>query len=334
MSQEYLDLLRKAVAETDSILILPHNNPDPDAIASALALQFVLSEKLGVNSSLAYQGIIGRAENRALVRYLEHPLQHITRLDWSEFVPVALVDTQPGVGNVSLPPQSGVVMVIDHHDLDEPQTVANFTDIRPDLGATSTILTEYLQAAGLEPATPLATALFYGIKTNTLGLGRNASPADIAAYFYLQSQVDVEALAKIEQAQVPASYFKSFDAALRTARIHGNVVISFLETVTYPDLPAEMADLLLRLERAQWVVCMGLYEDVLVLSVRTRNRRGAGQLIRAIVEDRGRCGGHGTIAGGQVPLHGQDPEQLVHHLSQRALQHLNISAEGVGQPLI
>ena len=104
MSQKYLELLREAVADTGSILILPHNNPDPDAIASALALQFVLREKLGVNSSLAYQGIIGRAENRSLVRYLEHPFQHITSLDWSALVPVALVDTQPGAGNVSLPP--------------------------------------------------------------------------------------------------------------------------------------------------------------------------------------------------------------------------------------
>lgn len=335
MSQEHLALLLETVGDAGSILILPHNNPDPDAIASALALQHVLSEKTGLNSSIAYEGNIGRAENRALVRYLNHPLQPITSLDWSEKVPVALVDTQPGAGNVTLPPQSGVVLVIDHHDQYEPIPVADFTDVRPDLGATSTILVEYLQAAELKPSPPLATALFYGIKTNTMGLGRNASPADTAAYFYLQSRIDIEALARIEHAQVPPNYFKSFDAAVRKARIYGNVVISYLGSMDYPDLTAELADLLLRLEKSQWVICMGAYEEVLILSVRTRYRRGgAGRLIRAIVENRGSCGGHGTIAGGQVPLQGQDPEQLAHHLGQRVLQYLNISAARVGRPLI
>ena len=209
-----------------------------------------------------------------------------------------------------------------------------FIDIRPELGATSTILVEYLQAAGLEPTSPLATALFYGIKTNTMGLGRNASPADTAAYLYLQSRIDAEALAKIEHVQVPANYFRSFEAALRAARIYGDVVISYLGAMDYPDLTAEIADLLLRLEGSQWVICAGLYEDLLIMSVRTRNRRGAGRLIQAIVQDQGRCGGHGSIAGGQVPLHGQDPEQLAYELSRRAFPYLDIAAEEVGTPLV
>jgi nanoRNase/pAp phosphatase (c-di-AMP/oligoRNAs hydrolase) len=335
MSQNHLALLIEAVGSAESVLILPHNNPDPDAIASAVALCYLLEEKLSVKGHIAYRGIIGRAENRALVRYLDHPLQPMAGVDWSELVPVALVDTQPGAGNITLLAQSGVVIVIDHHDRREPVTIVSFADIRPDLGATSTILVEYLQAAGLEPAPPLATALFYGIKANTMGLGRNASPADTAAYFYLQSRIDVKALAKIESAQVPANYFKSFDIALRSARIYGDVVISYLGSMDYPDLTAEMADLLLRLERSQWIICMGLYEDVLILSVRTRNRRGgAGKLIQAVVEDSGTCGGHGTIAGGQVPLHGQDPEQLANHLGQEVLQYFNFSAEEGGQPLI
>jgi nanoRNase/pAp phosphatase (c-di-AMP/oligoRNAs hydrolase) len=334
MSQEHLALLLEAVGDAGSILILTHNNPDPDAIASALALQCVLKEKSGVNSSIAYGGIIGRAENRALVRYLDHPLQPITSLAWSKSVPVALVDTQPGKGNVTLPPQSDIAVVIDHHDQFQPITVANYADIRPDLGATSTILVEYLQAAALEPTLPLATALFYGIKANTAGLGRNASPADMAAYFYLQSRIDVEALAGIEHAQVPASYFKSFDTALQTGRIYRDIVISYLGLMDYPDLTAELADLLLRLEKSQWVICIGMYEDVLILSVRTRHERGAGRLIQAIVEDRGSCGGHGTIAGGQVPLSGQNPDQLADHLGQRVLRYFDISTEGTGQPLI
>ena len=120
MSHEQLAFLLEAVAGQGTILVLPHNNPDPDAIASALALQHVLKETRGVKSRIAYEGIIGRAENRALVRYLDHPLQPITGLDLSEFASVALVDAQPSAGNVILPPRCNVSIVIDHHDLVEP----------------------------------------------------------------------------------------------------------------------------------------------------------------------------------------------------------------------
>ncbi len=103
-SQERLSALLEAVTNSSTILILPHNNPDPDSIASMLALGHLLGEIAGVKSLFAYHGIIGRAENRALVRYLDPPLQPMASLDWPELAPVALVDTQPSAGNVTLPP--------------------------------------------------------------------------------------------------------------------------------------------------------------------------------------------------------------------------------------
>jgi nanoRNase/pAp phosphatase (c-di-AMP/oligoRNAs hydrolase) len=174
-------------------------------------------------------------------------------------------------------------------------------DVRETVGVTSTILTEYLKSAGLEPTPLLATALFYGIKTDTRGLGSNhTSPADVAAYSYLQSRIDVDQLAKIEQVQVPVNYFKSFDFALRSARIYSNVVISYLGLMDYPDLTAEIADLLLRLEKSQWVICMGFYEVEMIISVRARSRRSrAIRLIQSIVGENGRCGGHGPLLEGK-----------------------------------
>ena len=181
----------------------------------------------------------------------------------------------------------------------------------------------------------LATALFYGIKTDTLGLVRGASPADVAAYFYLQPLVDVEALVAIERAQVPVEYFQRLDAALHSAQVYGNVVTSFVGPMRRPDLAAEMADLLLRLRGMQWAICIGSYKNELVLSIRTRSGRpGAGQLAQAIVGEQGTAGGHGTMAGGQVPLRGADPEQLARELVQRALQRLSVSAEDAGEPLV
>jgi nanoRNase/pAp phosphatase (c-di-AMP/oligoRNAs hydrolase) len=334
-SQNRLDLLFAAVGDAGRILILPHNDPDPDAVASAVALRHLLMEALNVESAIAYQGIIGRAENRALVRYLGQPLRPLTDADLAEQAPIALVDTQPGAGNNALQAGSEVTIVIDHHTWREPTATAAYVDVRPDVGASSTILTEYLQAAGLEPEPPLATVLFYGIKTDTRGLSRGAGPADAAAYFYLQPRIDVQALAEIEYSQVPASYFKSFDATMQAARVYDGVVVAYVGLMAYPDLTAEMARLLLRLEKSQWIVCMGVHQEVLILSVRTQGPTGrAEELVQAIVGDEGTAGGHGPMAGGQIPLKGRDPEQIVHLLQQRTLRVLQVPPEVRGERLI
>jgi nanoRNase/pAp phosphatase (c-di-AMP/oligoRNAs hydrolase) len=336
MLQERLELLFKAVGDADRIVILSHNDPDPDVIASAVALRFLLAETLGVESRITYKGIIGRAENRALERYLGHPLQPLTDSDLRRPVPIALVDTQPGAGNNALLPGLRVAIVIDHHPRRDASAAALFADVRPDIGATSTMLTEYLQAAGLELAPQLATALFYGIKTDTLGLSRGAGPADAAAYSYLQPKIDVRALGEIEHAQVPAGYFRSFDAALRAVRVHNGIVTAYLGPMDYPDLAAEMADILSRLQQSKWVICMGVLQGVLFLAVRTRSlEAGAGHLVQAIVGRDGTAGGHGPSAGGQVPLQGRDPEQVARQLSERALRVLRAAPESMpGEPLI
>jgi nanoRNase/pAp phosphatase (c-di-AMP/oligoRNAs hydrolase) len=228
-----------------------------------------------------------------------------------------------------------VAIVLDHHALQEATADADFADVRPELGATSTILAQYLQAAGIEPSPSLATALFYGIKTDTMGLGRGAGSEDVEAYFYLQPRIDVEALVEIERAQVPAEYFKKLDTTLRAARVYDDVVISYLGAMGRPDLAAEMADLLLRLKGVRWAICTGVYRDDLILAVRSRGRRGkAGQLAQKIIGEQGMAGGHGTMAGGQIPLGGKDPKRVARRLGQRALDHLEIARGTRGRPLI
>jgi nanoRNase/pAp phosphatase (c-di-AMP/oligoRNAs hydrolase) len=334
MPDEHLNRLFEAVGQSRSVLILPHNDPDPDAIASAVALRHLLTEKLDVEAQVAYQGIIGRAENRALVRYLGNPFRRLTTSDLRRSDCIALVDAQPGAGNVTLSPESSVAIVIDHHPPREATGAAAFADVRPEVGATSTILTEYLQTAGLKPSQPIATALFYGIKADTMGLIRSTSPVDAAAFCYLQSQVDMEALSKIEHAQVPAEYFKSYVLALQSARIYDRVVVAYLGSVDYPDLGAEMADILLRLRGVRWVVCIGTYQDLVMVSVRTRDRQGAGQLVQDIVGNQGTAGGHGTMAGGQIPIRDEDSEPLARQLGRRALEYLKVAPEMAGEPLV
>ncbi len=328
-----LDELLRAVEGVERLLILPHNDPDPDALASALALRYLLANRLGRDVPIVYRGIIGRAENKALVRYLGRPLRRLTAAELRDAGGIALVDTQPGTGNNALPAGQVPLLVFDHHPWRSETAAAPFADVRPEVGATTTILASYLAEAGLEPDVPLATALFYGIKTDTLGLLRAASPLDMEIYYNLQRKIDVEALAEIENAQVPADYFQRLDAALHTARVYDGVVLSYIGTMAHSDMVAELADLLLRLEGTRWAVCMGHFKDELIVSVRSRHPRGgAGGLVQSIIGSDGTAGGHGTMAAGHLPLSGRDPEELVRQLSRELLYTLGVRDEG--QPLL
>jgi nanoRNase/pAp phosphatase (c-di-AMP/oligoRNAs hydrolase) len=330
-----LDQLRDALEGQKKLLILPHNDPDPDAIASAVSLRYLVAEMFGIEAWIRYDGIIGRAENKALIRYLKYPLKRLRPNEIDQQLSIALIDTQPGAANHPLPESVQPTIVIDHHTLSDSPTQARFTDVRPEIGASATILTEYLQAEDTNLPSWLATALFYGIKTDTMGLGRGASENDIAAYFYLQPKIDVEALVQIERAQVPAIYFISLNLALQATRLYGDMAISYLGLMKYPDLGAEIADLLLRLQGIKWVICFGVYNTDLILSVRSRSQRiGAGDLAQHIVGDQGSAGGHGTMAGGQIRLNQQDPSDLAEKLTNISLQYIKGDASLVGKPLI
>lgn len=331
-----IDKLHEALIGFKKLLIIPHNDPDPDAIATAVGLRYLVFEKHGIEAHIGYRGIIGRSENKALVRYLNHPLHKLDNQEIAQGIPIALVDTQPGAGNNPLPKDIPATIVIDHHTWRDKSSEAQFFDVRPEIGATATIMTEYLQSAGLAFPTYLSTALFYGIKTDTMGLGRAASAADVDAYFFLQSRVDVEALVQIEHSQVPINYFKNLSAAIQEARLYDDdLIISYLGNLKYPDFGAEIADLLLRLQGAKWVICMGVFKDDLILSVRSRSQQiGAGDLACQIIGDLGVAGGHGTMAGGQIRIHKRDPSQLSNHLVRTALQHIKGDVDIIGHQLI
>lgn len=325
--------LVKAVVQRGGVLILPHNDPDPDAIASAVALHYIFKHAANVEGKIAYRGIVGRAENRALVRYLGYPLAGLG-INLPDGLPVVLVDTQPGSGNNPWYPGLDVIGVIDHHPRRDQSNDIDVVDVRPQLGAVSTIMVQYCLALNLDLSSFLATALFYGIKTDTRGLSRSVNPADAAAFFYLQPRADVDALAEIERAQVPITYFKSFVNALEATKLYDTIAISHVGDMTYPDMAAEMADLLVRLENVEWVICTGVYDNKLMLAVRAPNGGDAGQLVQSIVQKDGTAGGHDTMAGGQIRLKEARPPEVLARLQQRVRQALSIGSQATAQSLI
>lgn len=281
------------------LVILPHDNPDPDALASAAALRFLAKELVERDATIALGGYVGRAENRAMVRYLSIPLVPVQELRLDDAV-IALVDTQPGRSNNSLPPGLRAAIVIDHHPQYTPVGDLPFTDLRDGYGATSTILTEYLMDARLHVETKIATALFYGIMAETQDLGREASTPDMDACGFLYPHTNKRRLAKIENARVPREYFAAFRAAIESAVINGRAVVSILGEIRYPDMVAEMADFLLRLDEVEWAAAIGSYDRYVYVSLRTTNRDvNAGDLLQQVLGS-DHAGGHDMIAGGRA----------------------------------
>lgn len=300
---EKLPKLLELLQGAKSMLIVLQDGPDPDAIASAAALRRLANSCAGVQCSIAHGGQIGRGENLALVDYLRPALRQMGDVDVASFDLVAIVDAQPGAGNCSLPADADVDVVIDHHPIHQAARRARFTDVRRNYGATSTILYEYLREAEIVPDAPLATALLYGIRSDTLDMGLGAAQADGEAIEALYALANKRMLSQVQHGKVPPGYFQLLATALRTARVYGNCIISDLGEVDNPDMMAEVADLLLRHERADWTLCYGFYDAELRLSLRTADASNrADKVARRIVGRRGSGGGHNARAGGQIPL--------------------------------
>jgi nanoRNase/pAp phosphatase (c-di-AMP/oligoRNAs hydrolase) len=283
------------------LLIYMHDNPDPDAMGAALGLKHLVECTTELRATLALGGIVGRAENRAMVERLRIPLIPAEVLNTSHFDTIAIVDSQPGTGNNSLPAARPVDIVIDHHPAREESASAGWCDIRPQLGATSTIVLQYLRERSIHLDTGLATALFYAIRSETRDLGREATAAEREAYLHLIPLVDHHLMFRIQQPKLPRQYYEALDRALRRAETWGDVITVNLGIIAYPDLVAEIADLLLDYDAAQFVLCCGRFGKQLFVSLRTEpTQRRAGELMRQIIGSDGASGGHGTTAGGRL----------------------------------
>jgi nanoRNase/pAp phosphatase (c-di-AMP/oligoRNAs hydrolase) len=303
------------------ILALMQDNPDPDSIASAMAFDSLIHRRLGKRVAIGYGGSVGRAENVAMLELLHVEAEHVTPRDLSRYPILCLVDTQPYTGNNVCLKDRAIQVVIDHHAVaGHKEWKAEATDVRPHYGATSTILYEYLLAGHVDFDKDLATALFYGIMSDTQELGRQASAADVAAFHALFQRADMTKLARIRHAPVPEEYFRTLRDGLTDAIVVGNAVIGQIPTGCHPEMMAEIADLLLRLRGTRVSVCYGLCGETIHLSVRTMDpRANIAKCIRLVVKDIGRGGGHRLMAGGQVPA-GPDPEATVRKLHRRILR--------------
>lgn len=310
-SHELLSLLRSR----RRLLVLTHTNPDPDALGSAVGLREFADRAAGLSSTFGLSGRIMRAENQEMVRILGIDMTMLEDLDPGEFDCIAVLDSQPGFGHTTIPAGATPDIVIDHHMGGEPTrspVTATFLDVRHDVGATSSVVTEYFMDSGLVPSVEAATALLYGIKTDTADLSRNVNELDLRAHDFLFPHADRARLRAIARPRLPRAYFQTLKEALTKVRIYGSVVLCSIGRTPSAEMVAEVADLLLRMDDVVTVFCGGLSGNTYYLSVRTEvGGANAWNLIRAAMEGEvGSFGGHGSVAGGSIVLPDGDTRTL------------------------
>lgn len=297
-----LEFLEERRGNLSPLLILPHDYPDPDALASAFALQYLAQQKFGIESRIAYGGVIGRVENRAMFNLLKIPAHRLRKTDLKRYKNVALVDTQPSFKNNPYPGNRRATLIIDQHANSTGPT-ADLALVDPDCGATCVIVAQALLLTGMEIPMRVATALAYGILSDTLDLYRAKRPDVVDTYLSVLRHSDMRALARIQNPPQSKRYFVTLGRCIRAAVFLRRLVASHLGEVSSPEMVAMMADFLLTYDRASWALCTGRHKGRLHVSLRTTSQDAhAGEILRDVFDNRKAAGGHQSIAGGSLRM--------------------------------
>jgi nanoRNase/pAp phosphatase (c-di-AMP/oligoRNAs hydrolase) len=302
-STEKCKRLFELVSPEDTLAILI--NADPDAIASALALTRLLWRR--VKRTLVYHvNTIKRADNLALIKLLRIQQQHIRKVNPDEITRWALVDSQPS--HHELLSKYRYDIIIDHHPF-VSGTVAQFLDVKEDYGANSTIMTEYLRAAKVRPSPRLATALFYGIKTDTDNFVRPSTQSDINAFRYLYPFANLNLIKKIESSEMTRQTLAGFKRAMENLTFIKDKAFIHMGRVRDPDILVIIADFFLKMVEATWCIVSGIYGQKLIVIFRNAGfRLDAGSTAQALFGRWGSAGGHTSTARAEIPLHEIAPD--------------------------
>jgi nanoRNase/pAp phosphatase (c-di-AMP/oligoRNAs hydrolase) len=285
-------------ADADRVLILLHNEPDPDALASGLALRNLLRRTKATAIIGAVQGVT-RPENVRMANMLDIHVEPVTPDQFASFQRIATVDVQPHYFNGHLP---HVALVVDHHP-EQPGYNAVFKDIRADYGSTCTILTEHLRAVDMNVSERVATAMLYAIKSDTLFFARHTNRQDLDAFTHLYPLADAALIRKMEGAGITLERLHVIVRALSDSILAGNLFFASLGTVAREDFITYAADFFLQLEETQWAFVTGIVQDQLVLSIRNLGySRNAGEFVRKHFSGIGSAGGHRAMAKAVIPL--------------------------------
>lgn len=289
--------LVEVVVPEDSLAIVI--NADPDAMASALALKRFFWRR--VRKAVIYHiNPIQRADNLAFIKLLGVDQRPVSYLKPTKFTKWAIVDSQPHHHEDFMAKHFDVI--IDHHPLG-PSSKALFVDIKDNYGATSTIMTEYLRAAKIRPSPKLATALFYGIKTDTDNFVRESLPNDINAFRYLYKFTNMNIIKKIESSEITKQTLASYRTAMERLTFLKDIAFIHMGKVESPDVLVIIADFFLKMAEVTWCVASGICDQRLIVIFRNAGfRRDAGKMAQKLFGKWGSAGGHRSAARAEIPL--------------------------------
>jgi nanoRNase/pAp phosphatase (c-di-AMP/oligoRNAs hydrolase) len=292
------------LADGDELTIVCHNNPDPDCLSSALALGKIAAAAGIDERRILYSGQISHQQNRAFVNLLDIDLQSFDPervVDRSDGSLLALVDhSVPGANN-EIPEGTPVDVVVDHHPTEEIE--ARFVDHREAVGATATILAEYVTELDVEVDATLATALTFAIRRETLGFLRGATAAEYEAAAALHERTDGDLLRRLSTPAVSGATVDAIADAIENRVVSGATLITHVGRTGERDALPQAADYLATLEGVETTVVFGIVDDAIHLSARSSDSRvHVGDALSAAFADVGSAGGHREMAGGEIPL--------------------------------
>ncbi len=345
--QESVSRIVHELKDTQSVAILLQDDPDPDGLASALALRKVLGRN-AQSAPIVSFGAISRPENLAMARLLEITVEKITEKQLSDFGKVIMVDCQPSFfkgRNIK------AHVVIDHHpsaitqEMENPESENHVpvVEIREGLGATSTLMTQFMRSQKIEISSRVATALLYGIKSDTLALNRQVSEADLDAFLYLYPRANGNMLRKIERPELPGGYLEALRKALKGFKVRKNIAVLALGSVDKEEWIPQAADFALQAEDSEWSVGCGVYDSKVVLSLRNCGYTfHGGDIFKELWNELGCAGGHRSMAKALIPVESWTEKfgpkslsqskisQIVFRKLAKAIQSRSDSSQNVG----
>ena len=324
--------LLKILEDKKNILVTTHMHPDPDALASGMAMTELLRLKLrNAKITFCVKGQLGGGVNDAFTRYAK-----LNLLEWDEcaltgYDAIVLLDTQPMFAYSPLPHSLSPTAIIDHHPARGRSKKAPFVDIRKDVGATSTIVFSYYMELEVPVPPDLSATLLYAIESDLAGAAGMPNELDNIALSSLTLTADTRRLYQMRNVDLPQSYYVCYAAALQNAIYFDYAVTSYIGEIDSLEKPVVMADFLLRFDKVTWSLVVAKHGDRLIMSLRTSDReRSAGDVMRRLVRSIGEGGGHRSKAGGFVRLeNGTDTEveRVRKILRGRLLRTLGIRAD-------
>jgi nanoRNase/pAp phosphatase (c-di-AMP/oligoRNAs hydrolase) len=289
--------LHEVIRPEDKLAVLI--NADPDALASALALKRFFWRKAN-KIDIFHINAIQRPDNLSMIRLLDINTRPVRKLKKSEYTKWALLDSQPSHHDFFQKCQFNII--IDHHPLTDGLS-ADHLDVKSDYGANSTLLTEYLKAEKIKPSPRLATALFYGIKTDTNNFVRESSSNDINAFRFLYQTANINIIKKIESSEMTLKMLGSYKTAMENLTVFKHTAVINMGRIRQADTLVLLADFFLKLAEATWCIVSGILDRKLIIIIRNAGfRRNAGKLAQELFGEFGSAGGHSNAARAEIPL--------------------------------